>query len=304
MVMTGGITRAVLPGQEVLRDGDYSVSRRFVTPQLFSALGIPLLAGRDFQDADAGERGYVAVVSESFARRYWPGEDPIGRTFLYQDSARTVIGVVGDIKVRGLERTSEPQMYLPSSHVFASPMTFYDPKDLVIRTTGREAALLPAVREIVRAVDPDQTIADVRTLSELLATQTGPRRAQVRVLGALAAVALLLAGVGVYGTLAYTVAQQRQEIAVRLALGAEPGRVARRVVAVGAAIVMAGMIPGLIAAFAAARSLSALLFGVPPLDPATILVTVGLCIVMALTGALVPAIRAVRVSPMSVMRAE
>jgi hypothetical protein len=304
MVMTGGIARVELPDQEVRSDGDYTVSRRYITPQLFEAFGIPLLAGRDLEESDAGDRGYVAVVSESFARRYWPDRDPIGRPFLFRGESRTVVGVVGDIRVRGLERTSEPQLYLPSSHVPESPLTAYDPKALVIRTSGPEMALMPAVREIIRAADPDQPISDARTLTDLLAEQTAPRRAQVRVLGALAAVALLLAGLGIHGMLAYTVALQRQEIAVRLALGAEPARIARRVLRYGLAIVLAGMIPGVFVAFAAGRSMSALLFGVQPADPATLVVTAGLCLCMAVTGALLPALRAVRTSPMSVMRSE
>jgi predicted permease len=303
MVMTGGIARVVLPGEEIRRDADYMVSRRYVTPQLFSALGIPLLAGRDLADADAtGAR--VAVVSRSFADRYWPGEDPLGRTFLFRDSTRTVVGVVGNVRVRGLERTSEPQLYLPAADLNDTFLDAYDPKDLVIRTSGRPATLLPAVREIIRGVDANQPISDVMTLSDLLALQTAPRRAQARVLLALALVALFLAGLGIHGLLAYTVAQQRHDIAVQLALGAEPGRIARRVVRDGVAIVLIGLVPGLLAALAAASSLRALLFGVPTLDPATILITLAVCIAMAVTGASVPAWRAVRVSPMSVMRAE
>ena len=303
MVMTGGIARVVLPGQEIRRDGDYAVSRRYITTQFFRALGIPLLAGRDLEDADVA-RGRVAVVSASFAERYWPGEDPLGRAFLFQDSPRTVVGVVGDILVRGLERTSEPQMYLPSAHIGDTPLAFHDPKDLVVRTTGRELALVPAVREIVRTVDPDQPISDVMTLSDILATQTAPRRAQANVLAALAAVALLLAGIGIHGLLAFTVAQQRHDIAVRLALGAEPARIARSVVRTAVVIVLFGLVPGLLGAFMAGNSMRALLFGVPTLDLVTIGITLAVCAAMSLTGALVPALRAVRVSPMSVMRAE
>ncbi|HEX6133091.1 MAG TPA: ABC transporter permease [Longimicrobiales bacterium] len=302
MVMTGGIARVVLPGQEVRRDADYRVSRRYVTPGYFAALGVPLLAGRDLEDADATRS--VAVVSESFAERYWPGEDALGRAFLFQGSTRVVVGVVGDIRVRGLERESEPQMYLPSSHIGDTPLSFHDPKELVVRTAGSELALVPAVRDIIRRVDPDQPVSDVRTLSDVLATQTAPRHAQVRVLAALAIIALLLAGLGIHGLLAYTVAQQRHDIAVRLALGAEPARIARNVVRNGMSIVLLGVVPGLLVAVAAAGSMRALLFGVPTLDPVTIVATVVVCIAMAATGAWLPARRALRVSPMSVMRAE
>jgi predicted permease len=307
LVMIGGIASVVLPGQEVPPAGpgpEYLVSRRYVTPQFFSAMGIPLVAGRDFEDADVRTRARVAVVSESFAERYWPEGNPLGRPFVFRGEEWTVIGVVGDVKFRGLERRSEPQLYAPSSMVPNGPLNFYDPKSLVIRVTGEESAILPAVREIVRGVDPDQPISDVMSLTDLLTLQTSDRRAQVNLLAALAALALLLAGLGINGVLAYAVAQRRQEIAVRLALGAEPGRIARRVVWDGASIVVLGMIPGLILAWMAGRYLSALLFGVPPGDPATIVTTVGLCLVTALVGASLPALHAVRVSPMSVMRAE
>jgi hypothetical protein len=300
MVFTGGIARVVLPGREIRRDGDYSVSRRYVTPHLFRALGIPILAGRDFEDAD--ERRLVAVVSRSFADRYWPGEEAIGRRFLFQDSVRSVVGVVGDIRVRGLERASEPQMYLPSSHIGDTPLAFHDPKDLVIRTSGPELALVGAVREIVRRADPDQPVSDILPLAEIVAQQTAPRRAQADLLAALATIALVLAGLGIHGLLAYTVAQQRQEIAVRLALGAEPRRIARSIVRRGMTLVVLGLVPGLLVALLAATALRSLLFGVPAIDPVTIVITLAFCTGMALLGAWVPARNATRVSPLQAMR--
>lgn len=304
MVLTGGIARVTLPGQEVRPDGQYAVSRRYISPQFFSAMGIPLLRGRDFLDTDIAAADRVAVVSESFAKRYWPESDPLGRAFLFRDEEWRVIGVVGNVKVRGLEREAEPQLYLPGSTVPETPFTFYDPKDLVIRVAGDELAILPAVREIVRKADPEQPISDIQTLSDLLGAQVAPRRAQVQVLGALALIALLLVGVGINGLLAYTVAQQQPEIGVRLALGAEPGQIARKVLFEGLSIVACGLLPGLLIALWAARSLQALLFGVPSADPLTIGITVTLCLAMSVTGALLPALRAVRVSPMSVMRTE
>jgi putative ABC transport system permease protein len=304
MVMTGGIWRVVIPGREVPRDGSDAVSLRFVTSQFFRTLSIPLHSGRDVEDGDTGDRAYVAVVSESFVRRHWPDEDPLGKTFEFRDEVRVVVGVVGDVKVRGLERTNEPQLYLPAAQVPEGALINYDPKDLVIRHSAQGVALLPAVRRIVRAADPEQPISDVRTLEDVVAGETATRRAQLRVLGALAAIALVLAGVGIHGLLAYTVSQRSREIGVRLALGAEPAGVARMIMAEGMRLAVFGIVPGVAGAYAAARGMRALLFGVEPADPGTIAAVVGLALVMTVAGSLVPALRAVRVSPMSVMRSE
>jgi predicted permease len=304
MVMTGGIWRVVIPGREVPRDGSDAVSLRFVTSQFFRTLSIPFHSGRDVEDGDTADRAYVAVVSESFVRRHWPDEDPLGKTFQFRDEVRVVVGVVGNVKVRGLERTNEPQLYLPAAQVPEGALINYDPKDLVIRHSAQGVALLPAVRRIVRAADPEQPISDVRTLEDVVAGETATRRAQLRVLGALAAIALVLAGVGIHGLLAYTVSQRSREIGVRLALGAEPAGVARMIMAEGMRLAVFGIVPGVAGAYAAARGMRALLFGVEPADPGTIAAVVGLALVMTVAGSLVPALRAVRVSPMSVMRSE
>ena len=305
MVMTGRITGVVIPGREVPAGfRNDVVSIRFVTSQYFRTLGIPLLRGRDVEDGDIAGRASVSVISESFAKRYWPDADPIGRTFEARDETRTVVGVVGDVKVRGLERTSEPQLYLSAGQVPDTAFMNDDPKNLVIRYGGATGALLPAVRDIVRAADPEQPISDVRTLEDVVAGETATRRAQLRVLGALAAIALLLSGVGIYGLLAYTVSQQSREIGVRLALGAEPMSVARMIVARGMTLTLLGIVPGVLLAYAAARGMSALLFGVEPTDPATLLVSVALVLGMTLAGSLIPALRAVQVSPMLALRAD
>ena len=225
MVVTGLVTGVEVPGQDERSSRNDGVTHRWVTPQYFRTMGIPLHRGRDVEDGDAKDRAWVAVVSQSFAERYWPGQDPIGRTFRHRGEIRTLVGVVGDVKVRGLERSSEPQLYLPAAQ---APDVFpanHDPKDLVIRHSGQDEALVAAVRQIVRAVDPEQPMSDVRKMDDVLARETASRRGQLQVLGAFAVVAVLLAGVGIYGLLAYTVSQRSQEIGVRLALGADPSRV-------------------------------------------------------------------------------
>jgi ABC-type antimicrobial peptide transport system permease subunit len=267
-------------------------------------MGIPLREGRDIEDADTRDRPWVAVVSASFAERYWPGQDPIGKTFRHRGQMRTIVGVVGDVKVRGLERTNEPQIYLPALQVADVSAASTDPKDLVVRHSGRGETLVAAIRQIVRKADPEQPISDVRAMDDVLAGDTATRRAQIQVLGVLAAVAVLLSGVGIYGLLAYTVSQRSQEIGVRLALGAEPSQVGRMIVADGLRLALFGIVPGALGGYVAGRAMSALLFGVAPGDPATFATGIGIAILMTLVGSLVPAIRAVRVTPMSVLRAD
>jgi predicted permease len=305
MVVTGLITGVDVPGLEArsARSGG-GVSHRWVTPQYFRTMGIPIRTGRDIEDADTGDRAWVAVVSASFAERYWPGQDPLGKTFGHRGRTRTVVGVVGDVKVRGLERSNEPQMYLPAAQAPEAFPAVFDPKDLVIRYSGRGETLVSAVRQIVRTVDPEQPVSDVRAMEAVLAGDTASRRAQLQVLGVLAVVAILLAGVGIYGLLAYTVSQRSQEIAVRLALGADPLRVGRMIFADGMRLALFGILPGVLGAYAAARGMSTLLFGVAPNDPATFAAGVGVAVLMTFAGSVVPALRAVRVTPMSVLRAE
>jgi putative ABC transport system permease protein len=305
MVMTGRVTGVVIPGREVSAAfRDEVVTVRSVTSQYFQTMGIPLVRGRDVDDGDIRGKVPVAVVSESFTRRYWPDQDPIGRTFEARGQTRTVVGVVGEVRVRGLERASEPQLYLPAGQVPDTAFTNDDPKDLIIRYAGTAGTLLPAVREIVRAADPEQPISDVRTLEDVVAGETATRRAQLNILGTLAAIAMLLSGVGIYGLLAYTVTQRSREIGVRLALGAEPAGVARMIVWQGMKLALVGLVPGVLAAYWAARGMRSLLFGVEPADPATVLVVVGLVLFMTLAGSLLPVLRAVRVKPILVLKAE
>jgi len=304
MVVTGLITGVEIPGQDARSARSGGVSHRWVTPHYFRTMGIPVRRGRDVEDADTGDRAWVAVVSASFVDRYWPGQDPIGKTFRHRDRTRTVVGVVGDVRVRGLERTSEPQIYLPAPQVPEEFPGIFDPKDLVIRHSGQGEALVSAIRQIVRAADPEQPISDVRPMDDVLAADTTTRRAQLQVLGVMAAVAVLLSAVGIYGLLAYTVSQRSQEIGVRLALGAAPARVGRMIFADGLRLALIGIVPGVLSAYAAARGMSALLFGVAPGDPATFAAAVGLALLMTIAGSLVPTLRAVRVTPMSVLRSE
>jgi putative ABC transport system permease protein len=213
--------------------------------------------------------------------------------------------VVGDVRVRGLERASEPQVYLSYRQVADGSIIGYTPRDLVIRASGGDPrGLLPSVRAIVRRVDPLQPISDVQMLSDLVEGETAPRRIQVRVLAAFAASAVLLAAVGLHGLLSFAVSSRLQEIGVRIALGARSADILSMVLREGVRMAALGLALGLALAYAAGRGMEALLAGVRPGDSATFLAATGLAALMTLAGSLVPAVRAVRVDPMTVMRAE
>jgi putative ABC transport system permease protein len=304
MVMRGGIWGVTIDGKARERFSASNASVRFVTPGFFAALGIPLLLGRDVSESDTADRPFAAVVSDSFVRRYWPDQNPLGRHFETARHDWTVVGVVGDIRVRGFEQSSEPQAYLPYQQVSDGWFPFYAPKDLVIRSSAAPGVLLPAVRRIIRAADREQPISAVQTMDDILAGETAARGIQVRVLGAFAAIAIVLAGIGIHGLLAFAVSQRAQEIGVRIALGARSSDILRMVLRQGVLVAAAGVIPGVALAYAAGRAMQALLAGVKPGDPVTFLTAAALCVLMTLLGSLLPAVRAVRVDPIAAIRSE
>ena len=305
MVWGGGIWPVAVNGQEVLdRSAGHTASLRFTTPGYLATLGIPMLRGRSLSESDSANSEFVAVVSQSFVRRYWPDQNPIGRHFEFCFHDRTVVGIAGDIRMRGFEQHSEPQVYLPYQQVQDGWVLGYAPKDLVVRTTGNPAALAPAIRQIVQRLDPEQPVSDVRTMQDVVELQTASRSVQVRVLGAFAAIAFLLAAIGIHGLLSFAVSQRNQEIAVRMALGAAAGDILGMVLRQGVWVAAAGVLPGLALAYAAGHAMQALLAGVQPGDALTFLSTAGLCLVMTLSGCLLPALRAVRIDPMTAIRTE
>jgi len=305
MVLWGGIAGIEIPGRPVVPSRRQGVAFRLASAQYFGALGIPLRRGRDLEDADTPDRQLVAVVSESFVQEYWPGEDGLGKTFIVRDQLRTVVGVVGDVKTRGLERTNEPQVYIPARQPPEGGLGgLYVPKDLVIRAPTQGLSIVPAVREAVRRADAEQPIADVRMMADVLDGQFATRNAQIRILGALAVLALLLCAVGIHGLLAFTVAQRGREIGVRLALGAEPRSVAGMVVGDATRMALFGVVPGVFGAYLAARAMSALLFGVDPGDPWTLGAAAAVCMATAIVAALRPAMRAARVDPITALKTD
>jgi len=275
-----------------------------VTPGFFHALEIPLRAGRDVDERDTRSTPFVAVVSDSFAQRHWPGQSPLGRRFFMAFEERTIVGVVGHVQVRGLERPSEPQVYLPHRQMPDGGLIGYTPKDLVVRSSVAADALVPALRAIIRRADPQQPISDIASYTDIVDTHTAPRQTQLRVLGGFAAVALLLAGIGLHGLLAFSVSARTREIGVRIALGAASRNILTLVVRHGLLLAAAGLILGVALAYAAGRSMQAILVGVSPADATAFGGAVVLVLAVTVAGTLVPALRAVRVDPLEAIRTE
>ena len=304
MSMRGGVWPVALGREAVLREQSNSASLRFVTPEYFATLGVPLRAGRDVSAADTPESPRVAVISQSLADRHWPNESPLGKRFTFALAERTVIGVVGNVMVRGLERTSEPQVYLPSGQMADGMLAYYRPKELVVRSTVPPGTLLPALRRVIASADPDQPVSEVRSMTDIVENETAPRLTQLHVLGLLSGIALLIAGVGIHGLLAFAVSQRQRELGVRRALGEQASSILRRVLNEGLVLATAGVAIGVFVAYLGARAMGALLAGVRPGDPVTIAVAAGLCLLTAIVGCLRPALRASRVDPISALRGD
>jgi putative ABC transport system permease protein len=278
-----------------------TVSLRYVTPGYFATMGIPLLSGRDVAMTDLSAAPYVALVSQSFARRYWPNEDPVGRRIEVGNNWRKIIGVVGDIRTRGLERNSEPQVYV-SWQQAESVSTWYAPKDLVVRSSGDPAALAPALRRIIHEADSSQPISDVRTMEAVVEEDTATRRTQLAVLGAFGGIAFLLAGAGIYGLLSFSVSMRTREIGVRMALGARPRDIVGMTLWNGLKLAAVGIALGAVLALIVGRGLESILAGVKPDDWKTLGSACGLSVGMTCAGCLGPALRAVRIDAVRAIR--
>jgi putative ABC transport system permease protein len=304
----GGIWPVAVKGDADAGSGIRSATNvaalRYVTPGVFTALDVPLKRGRDIADSDTRERAFVAVVSESFARRYWPDEDPIGRHFTFAFADREVVGVVGDVRFRGLERISEPQVYLSAQQVDDGSIIYYAPRALAVRTAGDPAALTAAVRATIRNADQTVPVTEVQTMTDLVEKETASRSVQVSVLAAFAAIAFVLAAVGIHGLLSFTVSQRTQEIGVRVALGAQSRDILAMILNRGLLLAVAGIVPGAILAYVGGRSMEALLAGVPPWDGIAFAGAIALSILMTIGGSIAPTLRALRVDPITALRSE
>jgi putative ABC transport system permease protein len=276
------------------------VGVHWVTPRWFSALRVPLKAGRGFEDADRRGRQKVVLVSEGTARRYWPNESPLGKPVAvnqggFGDTA-FVIGIVGDVRFRTAESPPEPDVYIP---YYQSPR---GGAIVYLRAEGDPGALTDAARRVIHEIAPDLPVYDVRTLSARVADATAQARFSAVLLVLFAAAALILAAIGIYGVMSFSVAQRTREIGIRVALGAARRDVLRLVVGQGTALAIAGSIIGLLAALAATRVLRSLLFDVAPSDPPTYALVVALLGLAAIVASWIPARRAARVDPAEALR--
>ena len=286
------------PGQERI------VVTRIVSPGYFDTMSIPLLMGRKLTEQDTETTPNAVVISETMARRYWPAEDPIGKSIAAgritsPEDWIQVVGVVKDVRQFELNAEPKPQMYMAYRQA-----GFFEPRDLVVKTDVDPSSLAAPVRNAIWEIDKDQPVSNIQTMEEILADSIARQRFSMLLLAIFAAVALVLAGVGIYGVMSYSVAQRTREIGIRMALGAQTGAVLKLAVGYGMKLVLAGLVIGLIAAFALTRVMSTLLFGVTATDPATFTLISLLLIAVAVVASYIPARRATRVNPIIALRYE
>jgi len=271
---------------------------RTATPDYFRAMGIPLLSGRVFSDADREGRPPVAVVSASVAQRFWPDQDPIGKQFSIDDPKITIVGVVGDVHAASLDAPVRPTVYVPYRQDAFPFMTF------VMRTAADPTAIAGPIRQAIWQVDKEQPVGDVMTMDQRLSESLWRRRFGVTLLTAFGVVAVALAAIGLYGVLAFIVAQRRREIGVRMALGATAREVIVDVMGHGLRLAFVGVAIGIALAIAVTRLMQTLLYGTSATDAATFAAVATLLIVIAAGASALPALRASRLDPLVALREE
>jgi putative ABC transport system permease protein len=285
-----------LPPEEV-----QSASLNIVSPGYFKTMGIAMLDGRDFSERDAGGTPNVVIINETMARRFWPGENPIGKrltTLFGEPASNEIVGVVKDIKHTKLTAESGPEVYLP---FLQRPLPGMG---LVVRTNVEPTSLVPAIRREIQVVDPDLPVSDVRSMGQIIGDMLSQPRFNASLLGIFAGLALVLATVGIYGVMAYSVSQRKREIGIRMALGAQQKDVLRLVVWQAMTLALIGVTLGLVVAYILTRVMTSLLYGVSATDPLVFAGIALLLILVELVASYFPARNATKVDPVLALRYE
>jgi len=271
-----------------------------VSPGYFRTLGVALVKGRDFSDRDKSDAPRAAIINNHLASIYFPNEDPIGKRITFDDreSWISIVGIIGDVKQLGLDSSAKAEVYFPYLQVAAPSMS------LVVRTASNPLSLVTAVKSQIQMIDKDLPTDDAETMQQLLAESNSGRRFNMLLLSIFAIVALVLAIVGIYGVMSYTVTQRTHEIGIRVAIGAQSRDVFRMVIGQGMLLAMIGIACGLVGAFALTRLMATMLFGVAPTDPATFVGISALLTVVALAACYIPGRRAMKVDPLVALRYE
>jgi putative ABC transport system permease protein len=298
----GYVLSFTIQGQPAPKPGTGpSANYRAVSPDYFQALGVPLLRGRTFTAQDVAKAPMVAIVDQAFVRRHFPNQEPIGQGIDIgngTDGFYQIVGVVGDMRHESLAETPEPSMYVPFAQDPFSTMW------AVVRTDGDPLQQASTARNAVRSIDPALPAYSVTSLADVLGESVADRRFSMLLLAVFALIALFLAGIGLYGVVAYTVSQRTQEIGVRMAIGAQRSDVLKMVLGGGMKLALVGVAVGLVGAIVFARFVSTQLFGITPLDPMSYGVTVAVLLAIAALACLGPARRAARVDPLVALRQE
>jgi putative ABC transport system permease protein len=276
------------------------------TPGYFAASGIRVLEGREFTDADREGAPYVAIISAEMARQIWPGENALGKRFRIGGNDElplmTIVGIVHDIRARGFADTPEPTMYVPFAQTGKTSYVMPRAMALIVRTTGDPFSVASAVKSAVHSLDPSAPVSEIRSMEQVVGSSISTRKFSTSLLTVFSLLALLLAGIGTYGVIAYGVAQRTYEIGVRMALGAEQGSVVRLVMSEGLRMCAVGIGVGLVASVLLARSIRSMLVDIPQIDTVSLVTTTLALLLVAVLATLIPARRALRVSPTEALR--
>ena len=306
LIWKSGMAGFLPEGATLRPDVSYAALDRVVSPGYFETMRIPLIRGRLFDESDGPDAPSVVIINQTMARKFWANEDALGKRLRFNllggnFRLTQIVGIVGDVKQMGLGMPPKEEMYFP---YWQAKGNYMMARALVIRTATEPMNLLSAVRQVVWSIDPEQPISDVMTMDDILDREVEQRRNQASLLGGLAALALILASIGIYGVMAYLVAQQNHEFGVRAALGARPGDIFRLVLGRGIKLTATGAGIGIPAALLVTRLMRSLLFGVASFDPLTFGGVALLLTLVALAACYFPARRATRIDPIVVLRFE